>query len=105
MLEFENLGYRKRLNDLQRTRLEVVARVVQNHGKVLRNHATEAAQRDTPSWVNIPLSSLFSECTIFLRGEKNLTTYANSAHKSFIDTKFSHCNDAKNMACLSMVLL
>ena len=106
MLEFEVLGDRNNFIDLQRTRLENVARVVQNNGNVLRTHATEAAQRDTPYLVNNPLSSLFSECTMSLNGEKISTTNANFAHKSFIETEFSHGNDAKeNMACLSGLLL
>ena len=70
MLEFEVLGDRNNFIDLQRTRLEIVARVIQNNGNVLRTHATEAAQRDTPYLVNNPLSSLFSECTMSLNGEK-----------------------------------
>ena len=41
MLEFEVLGDRNNFIDLQRTRLEIVARVVQNNGKKLRTHATE----------------------------------------------------------------
>ena len=100
MLEFEVLGDRNNFIDLQRTRLEIVARVVQNNGNVLRTHATEAAQRDTPYLVNNPLS-LFSECTMSLNGEKFSTTNANFAHKSFIETEFSHGNDAKKtwLAC------
>ena len=70
MLEFEVLGYRNNFIDLQQTRLEIVARVVQNNGNVLQTHATEAAQRDTPYLVNNPLLSLFSECTMSLNGEK-----------------------------------
>ena len=101
MLEFEVLGDRNNFIDLQRTRLEIVARVVQNNGNVLRTHATEAAQRDTPYLVNNPLLSLFSECTMSLNGEKISKTNANFAHKSFIETEFSHGNDAKKtwLAC------
>ena len=101
MLEFEVLGGRNNFIDLQRTRLEIVARVVQNNGNVLRTHATEVAKRDTPYLVNTPLSSLFSECTMSLNGEKISTTNANFAHKSFIETKFSTGNDAKKtwLAC------
>ena len=101
MLEFEVLGDRNNLIDLQRTRLEIVARVVQNNGNVLRTHATEAAQQDTPYLVNNPLSSLFSECAMSLNGEKISITNANFAHKSFIETEFSHGNDAKKtwLAC------
>ena len=101
MLEVEVLGDRNNFIDLQRTRLEIVARVVQNNVNVLRTHATEAAQRDTPYLVNNPLSSLFSECTMSLIGEKISTTNANFAHKSFIETEFSQGSDAKKtwLAC------
>ena len=46
-------------------------------------------------FVNNPLSSLFSECTLSLNGEKKSTTNAKFAHKRFIETEFSHGNDAK----------
>ena len=85
----------KKFIDLQPTRLEIVARIVQNNGNVLQTHATEAAQRDTPYLVNNPFLSLFSECTMSLNGEKISTTNANFAHKSFIETEFSNGNDAK----------
>ena len=55
MLEFEVLGDRNNFIDLQRTCLQIVARGVQNKGKVLQTHATETAQRDTPYLVNNPL--------------------------------------------------
>ena len=99
MLEFEVLGDRNNFIDLQRTRLEIVARIVRSNGNVLRTHATEAANRDTPYFVNNPLSSLFSECTLSLNGEKISTTNANFAHKSFIETEFSYVNDAKKDDC------
>ena len=101
MLEFEVFRDRNNFIDLQRTRLEIVASVVQNNGNVLRTHATEAAQQDTPYLVINPLSFLFSECTMSLNGEKISTTNANFAHKSFIETVFSHGNDAKKtlLAC------
>ena len=57
MLEIEVLGDRNNFIDLQRTRLEIVARVVQSNSNVLRTHATEAAQQDTPYLVKNPLSS------------------------------------------------
>ena len=86
MLEFEVLGDRNNFIDLQRTRLEIVARIVRSNGNVLRTHATETANRDTPYFVNNPLSSLFYECTLSLNGEKISTTNANFAHKIFIET-------------------
>ena len=95
MLEFEVLGARNNFIDLQRSRLEIVARIVQNNGTVLRTHATEAARRDTPYLVKNQLSSLISECTMSLNGEKLSTTNANFHHKSFIETEFSHGIDAK----------
>ena len=82
-------GDRNNFLDLQRTRLEIEARIVQNNGNVLRTHATEVAQRDNPNLVNNPLLSLFSECTMSLSGDKISTTNVNFAHKSFIETEFS----------------
>ena len=105
MLEFELLGDKNNVIDLQRTRLEIVARIVQNNGNVLRKHATEAAQRYTPNLVNTPLSSLFSECTVSLTGKKISTTDANFAHKSFIETKFSHGNDAQKTIIVKTIIM
>ena len=101
MLEFEVLGDRNNFIDLLRTRLEIVARTVRSNGNVLRTHATEAAKSDTPYFVNIPLSSIFFECTLSLNGEKISTTNANFAYKSFIEIQFSYGNDAKKtwLAC------
>ena len=44
---------------------------------------------------------MFSECKLSLNGEKISTTNANFAHKSFIETEFSHGDDAKKnwLAC------
>ena len=53
MLEFEVLGDRNNCIDLQRTRLEIVARIVQTNGNVLRTLATEAAQREPYIWLKI----------------------------------------------------
>ena len=101
MLKFEVLGDRNNIIDHQRPLLEIVARVVQSNGNVLRTHATEAAQQDTPYLVNNPLSFLFSECSMSLNGEKYSTTDSNFAHKKLIETEFSHGNGAKKtwLAC------
>ena len=104
MLEFEALGDRNNFIDLQRTRLEIVLRVIKNNGNVLRTHATDAGLRDTPYLVNNLLSSLFSECTLSLNGEKISTTNANFAHKSFIETEFSHSIDAKKPGLLAKAI-
>ena len=44
MLEVEVLEDRNKFIDLQRARLENLARIVENNGSVMRTHATEAAQ-------------------------------------------------------------
>ena len=62
---------------------------------MLRTNATEAANRDTPFFVNNPLSSLFSECTLPLNGERISTNNANFAHKNSIEIEFYCGNDAK----------
>ena len=95
MLEFEVLGDRNIFIDLQRTRLEIVARIVRSIETVLRTHATEAANRDTPYFANNLSSSISSECTLSLNGEKTSTSNVIFAHKSFVETKFSYGNDAK----------
>ena len=71
------------------------------NGNVPRTHATEAGQRDTPYLINNPVSSLFSEFTMSLNGEKISTTNVNFAYKSFIETDFSQSNDEKKtwLAC------
>ena len=72
-----------------------MARIIRNNGTTLRTHATGATNRDTPYFVNNPLSSIFSECTMSLNGEKISTTNAIFAHESFFETEFSYGNDAK----------
>ena len=47
------------------------------------------------------LHSLFSDCTVFANGLKTSNANGNYAHKSFIETEFSHKKDAKHtwLAC------
>ena len=47
------------------------------------------------------LHSLFSDCTVSANGLKISNANGNYAHKSFIETEFSHNKDAKNtwLAC------
>ena len=56
MLDFEVLGEKK---TLLRTRLEIVSRIVQNNGNVLRTHATEPGEKDAPYLINNLLSFFF----------------------------------------------
>ena len=105
MLGFEVLGNRKSFIDLQRVRLEIVARIIRSNGTAFRTQATEAANRDTPCFVKNPLSSLFSECTPSLNGEKISTTNANFARKSFIETKFLQENLPRKFGWLVKVII
>ena len=105
MLEFEVFGDKNIFIDLQHTRLEIVARNVCDNGTGLLTHDTEAENRDAPYFVNNPLSSFFSECTMLLNGEIISTTNANFAHKSFIETEFSYGNDAKKHGWFFKVII
>ena len=93
-LEFEVVGDRNNFIDLQRIFLEVKCRIVKGNNVDLSYGATEA-QRDNPCLVNNALHSLFSECTVSLNGNKISNSNGNYAHKSFIETEFSHGTDAK----------
>ena len=95
MLEFEVLGDKNNFFNLQGTGLKKIARIVRSNGTLLWTHATDAADRYTPYFVNIPLSSLFSECTLSLIVEKKSAINANFADKSYIETEVSYGNDAK----------
>ena len=88
MLEFDILRDRNCFTDLQRTRMEIIERIVRSNETLLRTHAPEAANRDTPYFVNNPLSSLYSECTLSLKGEKVSVTNANFAHKNLLRPNF-----------------
>ena len=68
---------------LQRTGLNMVERIVQNSGKVLQTHTTEAAQRDTPYLARYSSKKIFRMHNISERT------------KSFNETEFSNCNHAK----------
>ena len=58
---------------------------------------------DAPYFFNNVLHSLFSDCTVSANGLKISKANGNYAHKSFIETKFSHNKDAKItwLACQS----
>ena len=50
--------------------MEIVARIIQSKGNVLRTQATDSAQQDTLYLVKNPFSSFLSESTMSLNGEK-----------------------------------
>ena len=63
--------------------------------------ATDFTKTDAPYFCNNVLHTLFSDCTVSAIGQKISNANGNYAHKSFIETEFSHNKDAKNtwLAC------
>ena len=101
-LEFEIVGDRNNFIDLQKIYLEVEFRVVQSNGNDLRFTTGDANNSDTPHLVNNTLHSLFTDCSVSANGIKISSANGHYAHKSFIETEFSHGSDAKkNLAEMS----
>ena len=108
MLEFEVAGDRNNFIDLQKFFLEVKCKNIQSSEADLKYDATAATditKTDSPYFCNNVLHSLFSDCTVSANGLKISNANGNYAHKSFIETEFSHNKDPKNMAGLSGLLL
>ena len=104
MLEFEVVGDRNNFIDLQKIFLEVKCKKVQSSEENLKYDGTAAAdvtKTDAPYFCNNVLHSQFSDCTVSANGLKISNANGNYAHKSFIETEFSHNKDAKNtwLAC------
>ena len=104
MLEFEVSGNRNNFIDLQKIFLEIKCKIVQSSGADLKYDAgspTDKAKTDAQYFCNNVLHSLFSDCTVSANGQKISNANGNYAHKSFIETEFSHNQDAKNtwLAC------
>ena len=98
MLEFEVAGDRNNFIDLQKIFLEVKCKIVQSSEADLRydaGAATDVTKTDAPYFCNNVLHSLFSDCTVSANGLKISNANGNYAHKSFIETEFSHNKDAK----------
>ena len=98
MLEFEVAGDRNNFIDLQKIFLEIKCKIVQASGADLKYDAGAAAdvtKTDAPYLCNNVLHSLFSDCTVSANGLKISNANGNYAHKSFIETEFSHNKDAK----------
>ena len=94
-LEFEIVGDRNNFIDLQKIYLEIKFRVFRNNGNDLRFTTGDANNSDTPHLVNNVLHSLFADCTVSANGIKISSANGHYAHKSFIETEFSHGSDAK----------
>ena len=102
MLEFEVTGDRNNFIDLQKIFLEIKCKIIQSTGAPLEYDGTSAATKaditktNSPYLANNTLHSLFSDCTISANGLKISNANGHYAHKSFIETEFSHNKDAKN---------
>ena len=94
-LEFEVVGDRNNFIDLQIFYLEIKCRILQTDGTDLRYTAGDANASDLPFFANNILHSLFADCTVSAIGIKIPTANGHYAHKSFIETEFSHSTDAK----------
>ena len=101
-LEFEVVGDRNNFIDLQKIYLEIKCRILQTDGKDLRYTTGDANASDLPYCANNILHSLFADCTVSANGIKFSIAIGHYAHKSFIETEFSHGTDAiKNLAKMS----
>ena len=97
MLEFQVAGHRNNFIDLQKIFLEIKCKIVQASEADLKSDAGAAAdvtKTDAPYYCNNVVHSLFSDCTVSANGLKISNANGNYAHKSFIETKFSHNKDA-----------
>ena len=94
-LEFEVVGDRNNFIDLQKIYLEVKCRIQNADGTDLRYTAGDATATDAAYFVNNVLHSLFADCTVSANGIKISSANGHYAHKSFIETEFSHGTDAK----------
>ena len=94
-LEFEMVGDRNNFIDLQKIYLEIKCRIQNVDGTDLRYDAGDPANTDSAFFVNNVLHSLFADCTVSANGIKTSSANEHYAHKSFIETEFSHGTDAK----------
>ena len=101
MLEFEVTGDRNNFIDLQKIFLEIKCKVVQSDGSPLDYDGTndasiaDTSKTNSPYLANNTLHSLFSDCTVSANGLKISNANGHYAHKTFIETEFSHNKDAK----------
>ena len=94
-LEFEVVGDRNKFIDLQKIYLEIKCRILQTDGTDLRYAHDDANASDLPYFANNILHSLFADCTVSANSIKVSTANGHYAHKSFIQTEFSHGTGAK----------
>ena len=93
--EFELVGDRNIFIDWQKNYLEIKCRIQNGDGTDLRYDAGDPANTDSAFFVSNVLHSLFADCTVSTNGIKISSANGHYAHKSFIETEFSHGTDAK----------
>ena len=96
-LEFEVAGDRNYFIDLQKIFLEINCKIAQGSDADLKYDAgatADVTKTDAPYFCNNVLHSLFSDCTVSANGLKISNANGKYAHKSFIETEFSHNKDA-----------
>ena len=106
MIEFEFAGDKNNFIDLQKIFLEIKCKIVEASEADLKYDAGAASvvtKTDAPYFCYNVLHSIFSDCTVSANGLKFSKANGNYAHKSFIETEFSHNKDAKAtwLACQS----
>ena len=95
-LEFEIIGDRNNFIDLQKIYLEIKCKIKNTDGTDLKFDATDDANSDLAYLANNALHSMFADCTVSANGIKISSANGLYAQKAFIETEFSHGNDAKS---------
>ena len=84
--------------DIQKIVLEIKCKVNQANDAELRA-GTEAANRDTPNFVNNTTHSLFSECTVSANGIQISNRNDNCAHKISLKPNFLMERVLRTLGC------
>ena len=95
-LEFEIIGDRNNFIDLQKIYLEIKCKIKNTDGTDLKFDAADNANSDLAYLANNALHSMFADCTVSANGIKISSANGLYAQKAFIETEFSHGNDAKS---------
>ena len=94
-LEFEVVGDCNNFFDLQKIYLEIKCRILQTDETNLRYTHGNVNASDLPYFAKNILHSLFPDCTVSANGINFSTANGHYAHKSCMETEFSHGTDAK----------
>ena len=101
-MEFEVVGDRNNFIDWQKIYLEIKCRILQTDGTDLRYTHGDANASDLLYFADNILHSLFAYCTVSANDIKISTANGHYAHKSFIETEFSHGTRKENLAKITV---